>query len=325
MTIKHAVAHLPAGGAKGGIVADPDQLSRGELERLCRSFIRHLEPKGPWADVPGADIGTSAVTMGWMLDEYEQIMGLHSPAAINDKPPILGGSLGGAEATGRGVFLTILAMANRMGLDVSTSSAAVQGFGQVGGTVARLLHQTGCRVVAVSDIHGGVWSDAGLDIGALESHARDGGRLVEFTGAKRVSNDDVLVSECEILIPAAVQSVVHRKNAKDVRAILIAEGANGPVTPEAERELLDRGVTIIPDVVANCGSAIVCQFERAQGLTGSRWSLGKVNRRLERAIVGCLEETASAAGEMQTRSLRHAAWANALKRIEEAMLFRGWI
>ncbi len=325
MTVKHCAAAIPAGGAKGGIKADPSKLSARDMEQLVRAFIRNLQPKGPWADVPGADIGTGEQAMAWMLDEYEQITGQHCPAALNDKPAILGGSLGGEEATGRGVFITLMAAAKDMGLDVSGSTAVVQGFGQVGSALADLLTQTGCRIVAVSDVYGGIYAEGGLDIAGLREHVAKTGKVEGFPGTTPVSNEELFALECDILVPAAVQSVIHKGNAAGVKAKLIVEGANGPVTTEADAILHDKGVIIVPDVVANSGGATVCHFERTQGLTDQYWDLEKVNKQLESRILEAYRCAAQRATEAGGVSLRDGAWIHALKMLEKAMKLRGWV
>jgi glutamate dehydrogenase/leucine dehydrogenase len=325
MTVKHCAAAIPAGGAKGGIKADPAKLSVRDMEQLVRAFIRNLQPKGPWGDVPGADIGTGEQAMAWMLDEYEQITGQHCPAALNDKPAILGGSLGGEEATGRGVFLTLMAAAQDMGLEASGARAVVQGFGQVGSALAELLAATGCRIVAVSDVYGGVYQAAGLDIGALKQHVARTGRVADFPGTEPVGNDDLFALDCDILVPAAVQSVIHQGNAARVTARLVVEGANGPVTTEADAILHDKGVVIVPDVVANSGGATVCHFERTQGLSDQYWDLETVNRQLEKRILAAYRSAAQRAEEAGGATLRLGAWIHALKMLEKAMQLRGWV
>ena len=325
MTIKHCAADIPAGGGKGGIQADPSKLSNNDMERLIRAFVRNLQPKGPWVDVPGADIGTGEQAMSWMLDEYEQINGFHCPAAINDKPPILGGSLGGEAATGRGVFMVLMAAADDIKMNVKESTAVVQGFGQVGSVLANLLYQEGCRIIAVSDVYGGIYSSTGIDILKLEDHVTRTGKVKDFPGTDVITNEEIFASKCDILIPAAVQSVIHGANAKDVKAKLIAEGANGPVTTEADAELTDRGITIVPDVVANSGGATVCHFERSQGLSDQYWDLETVNKRLKQRILKAYHDAANTAREFKTPSLRTGAWIHALKKIEKAMKLRGWV
>ena len=323
MTIKHAVANIPAGGGKGGVRVDPAELSEWELERLVRAFIRKLPMKGAWVDVPGADIGTSAKTQAWMLDEYEEIAGFHSPAAINDKPAEVNGTLGSMEATGTGAFFITKEAVKDLGLP-KEASVVVQGFGDVGRTVARLLYNDGFKIIAVSDIKGGIYSEEGLNIEKLVKHVEDTRFIVDFPGTVAITNEELLETNCDILIPAAVQSVITNRNANKVKAKLIIEGANGPTTPEAEKILEDKGVTIIPDVLANCGGAIVCSFERTQGLTDTYWDLETVNKKLKERILKAYKETFATAKEKDT-SFRNAAWVNALIKISKAMKARGWI
>lgn len=323
MTIKHAVAGIPAGGGKGGIRVDPSELSERELERLVRAFIRKLPMKGAWVDVLGADIGTSAKTQAWMLDEYEEIVGFHSPAAVNDKPAEVNGTLGSMEATGTGAFFVTKEIVEDLGL-TKKASIAIQGFGDVGRTITRLLHNEGFKVIAVSDIKGGIYSKEGLDVEKLVEHVEDTGFVVGFPGTVAITNKELLETNCDILIPAAVQSVITNGNANKIKAKLIIEGANGPTTPGAEKILEDKGVTIIPDVLANCGSAIVCSFERTQGLTDTYWDLETVNKKLKERILKAYKETIMTAKEKDT-SFRNAAWINALIKISKAMKARGWI
>lgn len=323
MTIKHAVAGIPAGGGKGGVRVDPYELSEWELERLVRAFIRKLPMKGAWVDVPGADIGTSAKTQAWMLDEYEEIVGFHSPAAINDKPAEVNGTLGSMEATGTGAFFVTKEVIKDLGL-TKGASIAVQGFGDVGRTITKLLHNEGFKVIAVSDIKGGIYSKEGLDVEKLVEHVEDTGFVAGFPGTVAITNKELLETNCDILIPAAVQSVITNGNANKIKAKLIIEGANGPTTPGAEKILEDKGVTIMPDVLANCGSAIVCSFERTQGLTDTYWDLETVNKKLKERILKAYKETIMTAKEKDT-SFRNAAWINALIKISKAMKARGWI
>lgn len=323
MTIKHAIAGVPAGGGKGGVRVDPGKLSDREYESLVRSFIRKLPMKGAWVDVPGADIGTSGRTQAWMLDEFEEIMGFHSPAAINDKPVEVNGTLGSREATGTGAFFVTMAAVKSYNISPK-ATVAVQGFGDVGSTITELLYQQGYKIVAVSDIKGGIYSENGLNITKLIEYVKETGYVVDFPGSKSIGNDDLVEIDCEILVPAAVQSVIYEDNADKVKARLIIECANGPVTTEAEKILEKKGVTMIPDVLANSGSAIVCAFERTQGLTDTYWDLETVNKRLNERILKAYQETIKTAGEKDT-SLRNAAWINALHKIGKAMKARGWI
>jgi len=323
MTIKHAVAGIPAGGGKGGVRVDPSELSERELERLVRAFIRKLPMKGAWVDVPGADIGTSAKTQAWMLDEYEEISGFHSPAAINDKPAEVNGTLGSMEATGTGAFFVTKEAVKDLGLS-KKGSVSVQGFGDVGRTITKLLYKEGFKVIAVSDIKGGIYSKEGLDVEKLVKYVENTGFVENFPEALAITNEELLETNCDILIPAAVQSVISDENADKLKTKLIIEGANGPTTTEAEKILENRGVTIIPDVLANCGSALVCSFERTQGLTDTYWDLETVNKKLKERILKAYKETIATAREKNT-SFRNAAWANALIKISKAMKARGWI
>ncbi|MGD8430310.1 MAG: Glu/Leu/Phe/Val dehydrogenase [Ectothiorhodospiraceae bacterium] len=324
MCIKHAAGHIPAGGGKGGIAADPRELSAREYEALCRGYMRYLRPAGPAYDVPGADIGTNPQTMAWMLDEYEQITGYHCPAAVNDKPAILGGSYGGQEATGRGVFDAFHKAVDDLGMDPADATVAIQGFGQVGSVAAMMLHKAGCRVIAVADSRGGVRRDDGLDIPALQEHAREAGTVAGFPGADAITNADLLESDCAVLIPAAVQGVITRENAPRIRARLLVEAANGPTTIEAEEALLDRGITVVPDVIANSGSVHVCQMERSQGLYDNYWDPETINELRRTRLLGSYQEALHTVANLGLKSVRMGAWINALRRIEEAVHLRGW-
>lgn len=323
MTIKHGVGGIPAGGGKGGVEVDPGELSTWELERLSRSFMRHLPMKGAWVDVPGADIGTSEQTQAWMLDEYEQIVGYHSPAAVNDKPAAVSGTVGSAEATGQGVYYVFEQAVKDFGFN-EDCSVAVQGFGKVGAVLAGLLYEGGYRVVAVSDIYGGIHSSEGIDIPKLQDHFQKTGKVVEFPGTNPVSNEELLELDADILVPAAVQSVIGEENAPRIKAKLIIEAANGPVTPEAEKYLLDKGVPVIPDVLANVGGATVCHFERIQGLTDEYWDLERVNGQLKEWILKAYHKMLATAKEKNS-TYRMAAWVNALLKIEASVKKRGWV
>ena len=322
MTIKHAVGGIPAGGGKGGIKADPSKLSRREYEALIRGFIRYLPMKGTWVDVPGADIGTHGQTQSWMLDELEAIQGFHSPAAINDKPIEANGTELSREATGTGAFFVTREVTRDLGIP-DAASFAVQGYGNVGRVAAELLCQRGHKLVAVSDIFGGIENQDGIDVNALGAYVDEHKTVKGFPGCRDITPSELLEVPCDILLPAAVQSVIHEGNAGKIQAKLIIECANGPTTPEAEKILESRGVIIVPDVLVNCGSAIVCSFERTQGLTDSYWDRETVRSRLEERIVKAYQQTAAVAKELGV-SYRDAAWVNALRKIEKAMLVRGW-
>jgi len=325
MSIKHGIGNIPAGGGKGGIKADPSRMNEGEYERLIRGFIRKLKPKGAWVDVPGADIGTGKQAMAWMLDEYEQITGVHCPAAINDKPAILGlgGSKGGFEATGWGVAGCTVEASMELGFQPDKTKVVIQGFGQVGSITAKTLFEHGFLITAVSDINGAIFNDHGLNIDALLEYSGSTGTVMGFQGGETMDGERILEKECHILIPAAVQDVITGENAPRIKAKLIVEAANAPTTPEADTILENRGITVIPDVLANAGGCIVCDFERIQGLSGDYWDEEEVHRRLNKRMMTAYQEAKSVMEEKGI-SMRRAVWVNALAKIVEAMEIRGW-
>jgi glutamate dehydrogenase len=324
MSIKHAAGRIPAGGGKGGIAADPKELSEREFEALCRAYIRYLRPKGSAYDVPGADIGTSLQTMAWMLDEYESITGFHEPAAINDKPPILGGSLGGYEATGRGVFDVFVEAAKEQGLQLEGLRVAIQGFGQVGSVAASSFYEAGCRVIAVSDSRGGIYNENGLDIQALLQHKQESGRVEGCPGTTPLSNEELLACECDVLIPAALQGVITEENAADIKAGMVVEAANAPTSVEGDAILQERGIPLIPDVLANAGSVHLCQMERTQGLSDDYWDIETINHLRRKRLVSGYRAAVYAKQQYGASSIRIGAWINALKHMEEAIKMRGW-
>ncbi|MCW8840019.1 MAG: Glu/Leu/Phe/Val dehydrogenase [Gammaproteobacteria bacterium] len=324
MSVKHAAGLIPAGGGKGGITCNPRELSKLEFERLCRAYIRYLRPSGPDYDVLGADIGTDLQSMAWMLDEYEQISGRHAPAAINDKPPIIGGTLGGYEATGRGVFDVFREAADETGFEINGTRVVVQGFGQVGSVAAQMFAEAGCRVIAISDSRGGVYCEEGLDVAALLEHKQQSGRVADFPGTTPLTNTELLETECDVLVPAALQGVITEENAPNIRTQLLVEAANGPTTLEADALLMERGITIVPDVLANAGSVHLCQMERTQGLSDDYWDLETINRLRRKRLVGGYRAAVNTAARYNLASARLGAWINALKRIEEAIKTRGW-
>jgi glutamate dehydrogenase len=324
MSIKHAAGRIPAGGGKGGIAADPRELSTREFEALCRAYIRYLRPKGSAYDVPGADVGTNLQTMAWMLDEYESITGFHEPAAINDKPPILGGSLGGYEATGSGVFEVFEEAAKEKGLDIAGLRVAIQGFGQVGTISASMFHEAGCRVVAVSDSRGGVYAEGGIDIRALMQHKEETGQVADFPGTTALSNEALLACDCDVLVPAALQGVITGENAAEIKAGMVVEAANAPTSVEGDAILRQRGITVVPDVLANAGSVHLCQMERTQGLSDDYWDIDTINHLRRKRLVSGYRAALYAKTQYDTDSIRIGAWINALKHMEEAIKMRGW-
>ncbi len=324
MSIKHAAGRIPAGGGKGGIAADPGKLSKHELERLCRAYIRYLRPSGPDCDVPGADVGTDMQSMAWMLDEYEQITGRHSPVAVNDKPPILGGVLGGYEATGLGVFEVFQAAAEQIDFKLEGARVAIQGFGQVGSVAAQAFHNAGCKVIAIREIDSGVYAEEGLDIDELLKHREKEGSLENFPNTQPITNEELFACDCDVLVPAALQGVITKEIAEKVKARILVEAANAPTTLEADELLLDRGVTIVPDVLANAGSVHLCQMERTQGLADDYWGAETISEQRRQRLVYSYQQATECAERHQLKSIRLGAWINALKRIEEAVIARGW-
>lgn len=324
MSIKHAAGRIPAGGGKGGIAADPSELSRHELERLCRAYIRHLRPSGPNIDVPGADIGSDMQCMAWMLDEYEQITGHHAPAAVNDKPTILGGISGGYEATGAGVFDVFHAAAEHIGFELEGARVAIQGFGQVGSVAAQAFESAGCKVVAIREANSGVYSSEGLDIEQLIKYQDQHGSLKDFPGTESLTNEALFACDCDVLVPAAVQGVITREVAETIKARILVEAANAPTTLEADEYLLEQGVNIVPDVLANAGSVHLCQMERTQGFSDEYWSADTIEAERRKRLVRSYREAVDCAERYGLKSIRLGAWINALKRLEEAIVTRGW-
>lgn len=332
MTIKCSVVDLPYGGAKGGVIVDPKQLSPLELERLSRAWMRAMaDIVGPDRDIPAPDVYTNARIMGWMADEYETIHRRRVPGVITGKPVRLGGSLGREEATGRGAFIVIEELAEQTGLVRSATRVAVQGFGNAGYHVARLLQQAGYRVVAVSDSKGGIYSEEGFDIESLYENKQSTrelrgvyckGSVCELVDHDRISNEELLELDVELLVPAALEGVITRDNAARIRAPWIVEVANGPVSGDAEPILGERETVIVPDVLANAGGVTVSYFEWVQNRQGYPWTLDEVRTRLHRTMADAFAAVWKLHRE-EKRSLRAAAYTLAMRRIEEAMSAHG--
>jgi glutamate dehydrogenase (NAD(P)+) len=323
MTWKAALVDLPFGGAKGGVVCDPRDLSESELERLTRRFTTEVSLLiGPEKDIPAPDLGTDWRVMAWIMDTLSMHAGYSVPASVTGKPTEIGGSAGRYTSTGRGLTTVTLQAMRDHGLPVEGATLAVQGFGQVGSQCAALLGALGMKVVAVSDSHGGVHRSDGLDLPALHAHRRNGGRVSEYTGGDRISNEELLALDVDVLVPAAVQSQITRRNVDAVRARVIAEGANAPVTPDAEDALDERGVLIIPDVLANAGGVIVSYFEWVQDLQAFFWESGEVNSRLEQIMSRAYAVVRDRAREKNI-SLRDAAYQIAVQRVADATAVRG--
>ncbi len=323
MTWKAALVDLPFGGAKGGVVCDPRELSEAELERLTRRFTTEVSLLiGPEKDIPAPDLGTDWRVMAWIMDTVSMHAGYSVTAAVTGKPTEIGGSAGRYTATGRGLTTVTMQAMRDHGLAVEGATLAVQGFGQVGAQCAALLGALGMKVVAVSDSHGAIYNGAGLDLPALHAHRREGGRVSEFSGGERITNGDLLELDVDVLVPAAVESQITMGNVERVRARVIAEGANAPVTPDAEDYLDERGVLIIPDVLANAGGVVVSYFEWVQDLQALFWESGEVNSRLEQIMSRAYALVRDRAREHSV-SLRDAAYQIAVQRVADAAAVRG--
>jgi glutamate dehydrogenase (NAD(P)+) len=283
MTWKTAVVDLPYGGAKGGINCDPGELSQLDLERLTRRFVSRIERFiGPHEDIPAPDVNTNPQVMAWIVDEYSKFHG-YSPAVVTGKPIELGGSIGRESATGRGVLFAAELAAARAGVEMDGATVAVQGFGNVGSWAARFFEEAGCRVVAVSDVKGGIHNPDGLEGKRLREHVAESGSVVELPGAEPLSNEELLELDVDILVPAALGGVIHARNAGDVRARMIVEGANHPLTPEADDILGAAGSLVVPDIYANAGGVTVSYFEWVQNLQQFRWTAERVDEELRQS------------------------------------------
>ncbi|KIG02220.1 Glu/Leu/Phe/Val family dehydrogenase [Caballeronia concitans] len=323
MSVKNAAVNVPYGGAKGGIRVDPRTLSRGELERVTRRYTSEIGIIiGPNTDIPAPDVNTNEQIMAWMMDTYSMNQGQTATGVVTGKPISLGGSLGRKEATGRGVFVVGTEAARRVGLDIEGARIAVQGFGNVGGIAARLFQEAGARVIAVQDHTGTVFNSKGLDTVALAEHVAKNGGVGGFAGGDPVSRDEFWTIESDILIPAALEGQITEENAPKIKTKIIVEGANGPTTTAADDILHDKGVLVIPDVVANAGGVTVSYFEWVQDFSSFFWTEDEINLRLERVMREAFAAVWQVASEQQV-SVRTAAFIVACTRILMAREMRG--
>jgi glutamate dehydrogenase (NAD(P)+) len=323
MTWKCSLMGLPFGGAKGGVICDPKAMSRGELERMTRRYTSEIINEiGPEKDIPAPDVGTNAATMAWIFDTYSMNKGHSVLGVVTGKPLTIGGSLGREEATARGALFCLESAMRRDGRSFEGLTVAVQGFGNVGSTFARLAAERGATVVAVSDSSGGIHNAHGVDVAAAVAHKRAGGSLSELRAGDTITNDELVALECDVLTPCALEQVVTEQNADSVRARLIVEGANGPVTPAADEILEEHGIRVIPDVLANAGGVVVSYFEWVQGLQEYFWKEDEVNARLNDIVTRAFDETWATQEERQT-SMRMAAYGLAVQRVAEATVTRG--
>lgn len=323
MTVKCAAVNLPYGGAKGGVIVDPTTLSAGELERLTRRYASEISVMmHPLGDIPAPDVGTNDQVMAWIMDTYSMHAGYSVSAVVTGKPVSIGGSVGRREATGRGCMIAAREAARLLGLPWSGATVAVQGFGNVGSVAAALMHAEGCKIVAASDVFGGIHNPAGLDMDALLRHVEETKSVVGFPGAGAVTNQELLELPCTYLVPAALEGQITDLNADRIKARVIVEGANGPTTPDADTILENKGVTILPDVLANAGGVVVSYFEWVQDLQSFFWSEEEINQRLERIMVRSVHEVIGMA-RSQGISYRLAALQRGIERVAEALMIRG--
>jgi len=323
MSIKNAAVNLPYGGAKGGIRVDPHTLSRGELERMTRRYTSEIGVIiGPARDIPAPDVNTNAQVMAWMMDTYSMNLGATATGVVTGKPVSLGGSLGRVEATGRGVFVVACEAARDRNVSVAGSRVAVQGFGNVGGTAARLFYEAGAKIIAVQDHTGTIRNANGLDVPKLLDHVATKGGVGGFAGAEAMAPDEFWGVETEFLIPAALENQINESNAGKINTKIIVEGANGPTTPAADDILHDKGVYLVPDVLANAGGVTVSYFEWVQDFSSFFWSEDEINQRLERLMREAYAAIAHTAAEHKV-SLRTAAFIVACSRILQAREVRG--
>jgi glutamate dehydrogenase (NAD(P)+) len=324
MTWKCAVVNIPYGGGKGGVVVDPKKLSMGELERLTRRYASEISIFiGPEIDIPAPDVYTDGQTMAWIMDTYSMQKGYSVPGVVTGKPISVGGSEGRGEATGRGCAYVIREAAKHAGVRVKGGTVAIQGFGNAGSVAAKLLHdEQGATIVAVSDTKGGIWKADGFDPHAVEKHKQNTGSVVGFPGSKQITNEEVLEAKADILIPAALENQITAKNADKIQAKIVAEAANGPTLPEADKILFEKKVTVLPDILANAGGVTVSYFEWAQNIQGFFWTLDEVNQRLERIMVRSYNDVHKVAEERHVHN-RTAAYVLAIERVVEAIRIRG--
>jgi glutamate dehydrogenase (NAD(P)+) len=324
MTWKTAIVGIPYGGAKGGVNVDPKKLEPHELQSVARSFMDKIEKVlGPTRDIPAPDVGTDAQVMAWLMDEYGKLHG-HTPACVTGKPIALEGSFGREAATGRGVVYMFQEAAPELDLDPADARFVVQGYGNVGSWAARILQELGATMVGASDASGAIRSKDGIDADDLAAHVREGAPLRDFDGVEEIEPDELLEVECDVFIPAAMGGMLHKHNADRLRARMVVEGANSPTTPAADEILQDKGILVVPDVMANAGGVVVSYFEWVQNLQHFRWTEDEVNQRLGDIMRRAFHEVAERAAQDEL-SLRTAAYELGIERVVEAARTRGYI
>jgi glutamate dehydrogenase (NAD(P)+) len=323
MTWKCSLVNIPFGGAKGGVICDPKTMSMQELENLTRRFTSEISIIiGPDKDIPAPDVYTTPQVMAWIMDTYSMQCGFSVPGVVTGKPVAIGGSLGRDKATARGCLYAIDEAMNVKGIPVDGARVAIQGFGNAGMHAADLMQRAGYSIVAVSDSKGGVANPKGLDVYGVIAHKTETGSVVGFTGGERISNKDVLEYDCEVLVPAALEKVITAENASRIRAKIVAEAANGPTLPEADRILFDRGIMVLPDILANAGGVTVSYFEWVQDLQENFWEEDEINERLKRKMVRAFKETHEQSQRLNI-DMRRGAYVVAVSRVAEATKLRG--
>jgi glutamate dehydrogenase (NAD(P)+) len=323
MTWKCAVVNIPYGGAKGGVICNPKEMSPSEIERLTRRYAVEISIIiGPNYDIPAPDVYTNAQIMAWMMDTISVHRGFSITGSFTGKPAEVGGSLGRSDATGRGLMITAREALAYNKIPPAEARVAIQGYGNAGSVSARLLHELGCRIIAVSDSRGGIYRKEGLDPFRVLRWKEEHGSVVDYPGSEQISNDKLLELECELLIPAALEDVITAENAPRVKARIVAEAANGPVTPDANKILIDNGVFIVPDILANAGGVLVSYFEWVQDLQSHFWSEDDVNASLEDVMVKSFRQVLKIA-ESEKVDTRTAAYILAVTKVSDAMRIRG--
>jgi glutamate dehydrogenase/leucine dehydrogenase len=319
MTWKCAVVDIPYGGAKGGICCNPKQMTKGELERLTRRYTAMIfDFIGPYRDVPAPDVYTDSQTMAWIMDTYSQIKGYSVPECVTGKPISIGGSEGRAEATSLGVDICAREAAKHLDLKLKGATVAVQGYGNVGWNAAKIAYDWGCKIVALSDSMGGIYCKEGLDPYKVYEHKTKTGSVVDFKGSEKITNEEVLETKCDILIPAALENQITKENGDNIKAKIVAEGANGPTTPEADMILYEKGIVLIPDILANAGGVTTSYYEWVQNLEREHWTVEEVNRKLEAKMVKAFNDVYGFS-KKEKCEMRTAALMLGIRRVAEAI------
>ncbi len=325
MTWKCAITGIPFGGAKGGVTVDPKKLSRGELERLSRSYFSLIaEIVGPLRDIPAPDVYTDSQIMAWFMDEYSRRAGYNAFGVVTGKPLIIGGSLGRETATARGLAFVLAEAVKQLGIDIHKATAAVQGYGNVGAYAHMFLEEMGAKIVAVSDSKGGIYDAQGFKYKEVDAHKKKTGTVLKYPSSKAITNEELLEMEVDILVPAALENVITEKNANDIRAKIVAEAANGPTTPEADDILFKNGVTVVPDVLANSGGVSTSYLEWVQNLQNLYWTAEEVDTRLKTIMVRAFNEVWDTT-KGHNVDMRLGAYAYAINKVASAMKIRGWV